>query len=567
MKHRIITILVTNIIWVSLFLSGCSTTIAPAGQTFEVKRGDLDIIVSTDGSLAMPDVFDLKFGTNGQVDEILVEEGDSVKKGALLALLDNTAQKNAIKTALFNMQTARNNITFGCDPDHLPYNYPDLSVSRLADEAQKDMDAASRYFMQGNYKDAGSYLVMAYFDIEVCEDLITYRPNAAVLAGAKTNSIYYPDITAGSSVPESEYDAAAVDFLRKYRGKLLDITREMKIGAYEKIAPLFDAAHQQMFTVTQLAKSTVYLKSRMVFQYADTASSVDFLQSSLRSLQDLQQYLAQDDAVPVEAAKKLYIAKLNLLVGRDILENQTLIFESGGSINWKTLQQYNLSLQSAEIALYKAKREIMKTAIIAPSDGTVVSVDLKKSYVLSAQDYSSRTAVKIVDTKYVRFAGLVDEIDIIKIKPGQTAKITVDAMPNKAFTGTVKFISPFGVKTGQVVKFAVTIELEASDAPLRGGLSATADIMVASVKNALLVPVSAVLSTPAGNVVSVIDPATGQAERRQVTIGIQNLQYAEVLSGLKEGDKVQVSQKGSGSAATGQPRPGAGAANPMRVLR
>jgi multidrug efflux pump subunit AcrA (membrane-fusion protein) len=140
-------------------------------------------------------------------------------------------------------------------------------------------------------------------------------------------------------------------------------------------------------------------------------------------------------------------------------------------------------------------------------------------------------------------------------------------MPNKAFTGTVKFISPFGVKTGQVVKFAVTIELEASDAPLRGGLSATADIMVASVKNALLVPVSAVLSTPAGNVVSVIDPATGQAERRQVTIGIQNLQYAEVLSGLKEGDKVQVSQKGSGSAATGQPRPGAGAANPMRVLR
>jgi len=547
---------------VGLLLSGCSAVVTPAGQTFEVKRADLDVVVSTDGSLAMPNVFDLKFGTNGQVDEILVEEGDNVKKGALLALLDNTAQKNAIKTALFNMQTARNNITFGCDPDHLPYYYPDLSVSRLADEAQKDMDAASRYFMQGNYKDAGYYLVMAYFDIEVCEDLITYRPNAAVLAGAKTNSIYYPDITAGSSVPESEYDAAAVDFLRQYRGQLLDITREMKIGAYEKSAPLFEAARQQMFTVTQLAKSTVYLKSRMVFQYADTASSVDFLQASLRSLQELQRYLAQDDAVPVEAAKRLYIAKLNLLVGRDVLENQTLIFESGGSINWKTLQQYNLSLQSAEIALYKAKREIMKTAIITPSDGTVVSVDLKKSYVLSAQDYSSRTAVQLVDTKYVRFAGLVDEIDIIKIKPGQKAIISVDAMPDKVFTGTVQFVSPFGVKTGQVVKFAVTIELDASDAPLRGGLSATADIMVTSVKNALLIPVSAVITTPAGNVVSVIDPATGQAERRPVTIGIQNLQYAEVLAGLKEGDKV----KGSTASPTGQQRPSSAAPNPMRAI-
>jgi len=562
MKHRIITIPVINIILVGLLLSGCSAAVTPAGQTFEVKRADLDVVVSTDGSLAMPNIFDLKFGTNGQVDEILVAEGDNVKKGALLALLDNTAQKNAIKTALFNMQTARNNITFGCDADHLPYYYPDLSVSRLADEAQKDMDAASRYFMQGNYKDAGYYLVMAYFDIEVCEDLITYRPNAAVLAGAKTNTIYYPDIAAGSSVPESVYDAAAVDFLRQYRGQLLDITREMKIGAYQKSAPLFEAARQQMFTVTQLAKSTVYLKNRMVFQYADTASSVDFLQASLRSLQELERYLAQDDAVPVEAAKKLYIAKLNLLVGRDVLENQTLIFESGGSINWKTLQQYNLSLQSAEIALYKAKREIMKTAIITPSDGTVVSVDLKKSYVLSAQDYSSRTAVQLVDTKYVRFAGLVDEIDIIKIKPGQKAEISVDAMPDKVFTGTVQFVSPFGVKTGQVVKFAVTIELDASGALLRGGLSATADIMVTSVKDALLVPVSAVITTPAGNVVSVINPATGQAERRPVTIGIQNLQYAEVLAGLKEGDKV----KGSTTSPTGQQRPSSGAPNPMRAI-
>jgi multidrug efflux pump subunit AcrA (membrane-fusion protein) len=566
MKKRILTVFIISATLLSLLLGGCSKNVTPAGQTFEVKRGDLDINISVDGNLNMPNEFDLRFGTNGQVDEILVEEGDRVKQGALLATLDNSAQRNAIITALFGIQTARNKITFGCDTDHLPYNYPDLSVSRMADEAKKDMDAAVNYFKQGNYKDAGYYLILTYFDIEVCEDLITSRPNAAALAGAKMNSTYYPDLTAGSSPDESLNSAMVVDYLQKYRQKLMDISSDVKAGAYGKVASEFDAAQQEMSTVSQLAKSTISIKDRFVFEFADTPTSVDFLQSSLRSLQELEDYLAQGDAIPIEAAKKLYIAELNLLVGRDVLENQTLVFESGGSINWQTLQQYNLSLQSAEIALYKAKRDIMNTAIIAPSDGTVVEVDLKKSYVLSAQDYSSRTAVKLVDTSSIRFQGTVDEIDIMKVKPGQQASITVDAVPDKVFTGKVKFISPFGTESGNVVKFDVTIELAPTDVELRGGLSATASINVYSAKNVLLVPISAIVTTPSGSFVTVINEATGQAERREITLGAQNFQFAEVLSGLKEGDKIQTtSQGGTSSVNTTQTRQGA--SNPGRFLR
>jgi len=522
-------------------LSGCSKTVVPLGQTFQVERGDLDIVVSADGSLIMPNQFDLKFGTNGQVDEILVEEGDTVKQGALLAMLDNSSQKNAIRTALFSIQATKNDIEFECGADHLPYNYLDLSVSRLVDEAQKDIAAAINYFEQGNYKDAGYKLIMTYFDIEVCEDLIKSRPDAAVLAGAKTNSTYYPDLTAGSSQSKSPNDKMVVDYLQKYRQKLLNIAQLMKIGDYATLTPEFDKVQQEMLTVVQLAKSTIYLKDSNLFEYPDTATSVDFLQSSMRALQELEDYLTQSDALPVEAAKKLYIAKLNLLVGRDILENQTSLFVIIKDVNWQKLQQYNLSLQSSEISLYEAKQDIMKTAIIAPSDGTVVSVDLKKSYVLSAQDYSSRTAVKLVDTKSIEFQGLVDEIDIMKVKRGQKATITIDAVPNKVFTGTVKFISPFGTQSGNVIKFDVTIELDPTDIELRGGLSATADISIYSAKNTLLVPVSVIVNTPSGPMVAVIDEATGQSELRRITLGRQNFQYAEVLEGLKEGEKVTVS--------------------------
>jgi HlyD family secretion protein len=563
-----LTIIVAISAVLAAFLSACSSSQTPAaGQITDVKRGDLNIIVTSDGNLEMPNQYDLKFGASGQVDQILVEEGDNVRQGALLATLVNTSHINAIKSALFNVQTARNNITLGCGTDHLPYNYPDLSVSRMVDEAQRDIDTAAGYYKQGNYKDAGYWLVMTYFDIQVCEDLIISRPNAAELAGAKNNSIWSPDVYAGGSLPVPLDNQLAIDYLQQYRGKLLAIARDMKLGLYSKITPAFDSARQEMSEVSTAAKGTLTIKTRMVYEYADTPTSVDFLQSSLRYLDDLQNYMAEPDALAIEAAKKLYTAKLNLLVGRDVLENQTLIFESGGSINWKTLQQYNLSLQAAEISLYRAKQEIMKTAIIAPSDGAVVSVDLKKSYVLSVQDYSSKTAVKLVDTSTIRFKGTVDEIDIIKVKPNEPVNITVDAVPDRTFTGKVKFISPYGTAVGKVIKFTVLVEMDPVDIQLRGGLRATAEIMASSIKNALLVPVSYIISTPGGSMVMLADNTTGKAEPKRITVGLQNFQYAEVTSGLSEGDKVQLPGKAASGPASGQQRQSSNPGNAMRALR
>jgi len=519
------------------------------GQIFEVTRGDLNINVSSEGNLTMPDEYNLRFGTNGQVQQIFVEEGDKVKQGALLAMLDDTTQRNAIKTALLNVQTQQNNITVasrtdnaqqGCD--HLPYTYPDLSVPRIFDQAKKDLDTSIAEFKQENYKDAGRDLIMAYFDVEVGADLIASNPDAAELAGAKLNSTYYPDLYSyalGNSGTSQE-TVSVVNYMNNFMQKLLDISNDMKLGAYDTAAAKFEAAQQQMFTAYNLAESTVYLKGSEMFEYPDTATSTDFLQSSIRSLLDLQNYLAQDDAEALEAAKQLYITQLNLLVGKDVLENQTSFFAVGKNINWQTLQQYNLAIQNAQINLYKAKNAIMNTVIIAPADGTIVAVNLKKSSVLSAQTYSSTTAIQLVDTGSVRFEGQVDEIDIMKVQPGQKVTISVDAIPNKVFTGTVKFISPFGSQVGQVIKFPVIIKLDPTDAELRGGLSATAEIQIYSAKNVLLVPVSVVVNTPEGPVVAVINPTTGQPEYKAVTLGQQNLQYAEVTSGLKEGDKVTV---------------------------
>jgi macrolide-specific efflux system membrane fusion protein len=106
----------------------------------------------------------------------------------------------------------------------------------------------------------------------------------------------------------------------------------------------------------------------------------------------------------------------------------------------------------------------------------------------------------------------------------------------------VSFISPFGTPdTNGVVQFPVTILLDPTEVALKGGLTATADIAITSVENALLVPRTAVNTTSQGSFVTVVD-ATGKQETRQVTIGEKNLEFAQVLSGLNEGDEVLIAE-------------------------
>ena len=531
--------------------------------------------MTSDGTLTAPDQFNLAFNTPGTVQTILVREGEKVREGALLATTDPWSQINSIKTALFSIQSAQNSIDLGCDTDHLPYNYPDLSISRMADEAVKDMKTAAAYFSTGDYKDAGYWLVMTYFDIQVCENLIETRPNAAQLAGAKINSTWYPAIDTGGWQPITTDNEKAIDTMRLYREKLIIISNLMKDPAvpYEDIAPQFKQALQEISEVARTARSTVTIKSRMIFKYADTPTSVDFLQSSLRLLEGLQQTRPAEAADLNDTIWDLYSAKLNLQVGRDVLENQTLVFESGfkGSgtnVAWKWLQTYNLSLQSAEISLHKAKREIMNTVIIAPSNGTIFSVNLKVNDPLSAEDYATRPAVGLVNTRVIKFTGKVDEIDIMKVNVGDNATVKVDAIPDKDFNWKVKFISPFGAKVGNVVKFDVIIvPTGLPEDDLKDGLRATAEIMISSVKDALLVPVSYIITTPGGSMVMLVNSKTGQVEPRRVTTGLQNFQYTEITSGLADGDRIQMPGKTTAGSATGQTTQSTSTGGAMRVLR
>jgi macrolide-specific efflux system membrane fusion protein len=131
----------------------------------------------------------------------------------------------------------------------------------------------------------------------------------------------------------------------------------------------------------------------------------------------------------------------------------------------------------------------------------------------------------------------------------------------KTFTGKVSFISPYGAAdTNGVVRFNVTILLDPTDVPLKGKLTATADIAVSSIQDALIIPLTAVTTTAEGSFVNVINSTTGKAEKKPVKLGQQNQLSAVVLSGLNEGDKIviQESTAGAPTRTTPQGAPGGG---------
>jgi HlyD family secretion protein len=227
-----------------------------------------------------------------------------------------------------------------------------------------------------------------------------------------------------------------------------------------------------------------------------------------------------------------------------MLNNSILVLENGLSL--KNYQAANINISKAQIALSNSRENLLKTVIIAPFDGMVVSVGVKKNDILSQIDYSSRSTIQLVDTTSVKFQGLVDEINVLKVQKDQPATITVDAVPGKVFTGKVSFISPSGTKVGNVIKFAITVQLDPTDVELRGTLSATANVAVSSAQNILKIPLTAISNTAEGAFVSVAGAPGVPPEKRQIKTGIQDAQFAEVVSGLKEGDVVIIGGKSDG---------------------
>ena len=211
---------------------------------------------------------------------------------------------------------------------------------------------------------------------------------------------------------------------------------------------------------------------------------------------------------------------LAALKGEEIPENAT------GS-NLTQLENAQLSLRSAEDTLNA-------TRLTAPISGTIMSLD----FVLG-DSVGTSAVVTIADLSQPYLEVFLDETDWGSVAVGYGAEVVFDALPDNTYTGKVTQIDPGLYTSGNtsVVRVLVLMDETQSELNLPIGTGAAVDIIGGRAENAILVPVDALRETSPGEyAVFVIED--GKPKLRVVEIGLQDLFYAEVLSGLEPGDVV-----------------------------
>jgi HlyD family secretion protein len=238
-------------------------------------------------------------------------------------------------------------------------------------------------------------------------------------------------------------------------------------------------------------------------------------------------------------------------------------------------------LHTAQANLRVNQNALDLTEAIAPFDGIVTNEPVREgeTVVEGIQNTEGSTFMTLADMSVITAEVKVDETDIVNVKIGQPADVTVDAIPNKVFKGHVTLVGDqallrsTGVATSQSTTgteeakdFKVVVTLDSPSDELRPGLSTTAKITTAHKANVLALPIQALtMYTPPppgskGNVEAASLPSStsktppiqgvfvmekdGHGRQRArfvpVTTGITGATDIEVLSGLKEGEEIVI---------------------------
>ena len=387
------------------------------------------------------------------------------------------------------------------------------------------------YVLAQKYADAASNVSLAKYDLDAARSVYA-DPRLDTLQTQYDEYLKQPI----ESYPELNKIVAVLD---TQISSLDHIQKLLEEGDYTGVL----LALNNMTTALEDTHTIVKQNSRLpgAYTYPDTSTSLAISEQVLEYLLELQDMLYQDNFDRVKASEKLRMAEHDLRMSNMILDESETIYRAG--LNPQTLRNYNIAIETAMINLEQAKQDLLKTEIIAPFDGTVVSVDVKTNDQLSQFDYASKPAVYLVDTKTIRMKGIIDEIDITKVSVGQPAIIKVDALPGRDLKGSVRFVSPFGTLQSGVVNFPVEIYMDKDENTegLRGGLTATADIITGMRQNVLQVPNRAIKGLSGDYWVDVVtDASSAKTEKRPVKTGMQNKKNTEIISALKEGEMVLI---------------------------
>lgn len=232
--------------------------------------------------------------------------------------------------------------------------------------------------------------------------------------------------------------------------------------------------------------------------------------------------------------RKLQLFKSELIPQSELEDVQSAYNEA--NLKHKMAMERLELIQKGRIRL--ANKDI-DSIIHAPIGGVILSKSVNQGDpIVPLTNFQPGTEMcSLADMEKIHFMGTVDEIDVGKIMTGMTADIQIGALPDKKILGEVMRIYPKAKKEGNATLFDIEILIkEAQTHQLRAGYSATASIKIRERKQVLLLPERLVIFENGKKYVEI--PVGEKIEKREVETGLSDGLNMEIVSGLKEGDKV-----------------------------
>lgn len=466
-------------------------------QTHVVTTGTIHTIVSGSGVLTEENLEEISVPSGVEVIEVLVDAGDTVRKGDLLATVDMAT----VMTSLSSLQDQMNQL--------------DKSINAAKGEEAGTQITAG---VSGRVK---ILYAQENMDVSLC---MAEHGALAVLSldGHMAMDLETDKLSKGDLVTVTRSDG------KVFEGRVsAEAGNTVTILVTDNGPQYGEEVAVSTKDGAQLGKAELYIHNPLgVTGYAGTVRNV----------------VAKENAA-VTAQSVLFNLK-----------------DTSFSANYDTLLRDRADLEETLLELLTIYRD---GALLAPMDGTISSVEFDKedsasttasassaSTMAAMYGYSTTTAAATAPVSEGTILTLypdlqmtvtigIDETDILALKEGQEAEIEVSSVSEDTYPGSVTEISKVADTSTGVTQYSAEVLLDKAPGMLPG-MTADVDVKIEGNENALIIPVEALHQTSAGSFVyTAFDKETQQyGGRVDVVPGMQNDQFAEILSGLQEGDTV-----------------------------
>jgi HlyD family secretion protein len=491
--HKIITFIVIVVLAVGGYwgYKNLTKTVTAASYVMAtVEKGTLIVSISGSGQVQALDQLDIKAPIAGELNGIYAKEGQEVKNGQLLFSLDagnSVSAENALAQAQRSLQVAK--------------------------DAYDNIGTDSEQTVADAYQTAYESLSSSFFKL----------------------SSFIDDLKAvlGSNNNESEY----VESYRKILGSNSSLVNSM-LNDYSVAKEKYNASFEAFKKINQnSSRADIYQA------LDDTLSATRLLSQSLESARHMY------DAIETRSYAEYYVSsvitKMQPKIESDVSAVYSAVSSMQSSINnidtavkekpnkiTDAKIAYDSALQNVaekQTTLDELKNKLVGANIRATFNGVVASVENIKI----GDEISTGTTLATVITKQKVAEITLNEIDVAKVKVGQKATLTFDALDNITAVGEVIEVATLGSTSQNVVGYTVKIGFDAGENDIKPGYSVSVAIVTNVKQNVLIVPNSAVKKQG-----EVTYAQTSDLKQQDVQAGISNDTMTEIISGLNEGDQV-----------------------------